>query len=69
MSLASVGTPSGLRSDTPSDLYGYKEEEIEVLIDGENPGGLLPTKENIVRPSPLFLNQRLSHRTSAEQFE
>ena len=61
MSSSSVCTASDLCPDAPSDLYGYKEEEIEVLIDAENPGGLLPTKENIVRPSPLFLSRRLSY--------
>ncbi|TEB32261.1 hypothetical protein FA13DRAFT_293209 [Coprinellus micaceus] len=30
------------------ELYGYKAENVKLLIDGENPGGLLPTKENIL---------------------
>lgn len=35
--------------DPSLELYGYEEENIDVLMDGDDPGDLLPTEENIVR--------------------
>lgn len=33
------------------ELYGYKDEDITVLVDGDDPDCIMPTEENIVRES------------------
>ena len=45
----------------PSDFYGYKENDITMLIDDGDPNNIQPTADNIVCVYSTFLFERSSN--------